>query len=229
MIIGSEPVSMAAIDAFTDAFSAYGLAPTAIKPSYGIAEATLFIANIPPDAVARASYFDGDLLSAGQAVAVSADAPNAVAHVSCGVVARSLRAIVVDPDTGDELPDGSVGEFWLHGDNVGRGYWDRPEQTRLIFGAQLTSRLPAGSRAEGVAAAADLAAHRRPGHVRRRRVVRHRPDRGPAAPCDGRAFYPQEIEATVADARRPGAPRLCGRGQCPGRARAAALTRGSSW
>jgi fatty-acyl-CoA synthase len=199
MIIGSEPVSMAAIDAFTDAFRAYGLAPTAIKPSYGIAEATLFIANIPPDAAARASYFDGDLLAAGQAVTVPADAPNAVAHVSCGVVARSLRAVVVDPDTGDELPDGSVGEFWLHGDNVGRGYWDRPEQTRLTFGAQLASRLPAGSRAEGVAADAtwlrtgDLGMFVDGQLYVTGRIV-------DLLHLHGRTLYPQEIEATVADA-----------------------------
>ncbi|MBU3751538.1 MAG: AMP-binding protein, partial [Mycobacterium sp.] len=126
-IIGSEPVSMAAIDAFNEAFGPYGLPPTAMKPSYGIAEATLFIANIAPQARARATYFDADLLAAGEAVEVPADAPNAVAHVSCGVVARSLRAVVVDPDTAAELPDGMVGEFWLHGDNVGRGYWRRPE------------------------------------------------------------------------------------------------------
>ena len=150
-IIGSEPVSMAAIDAFNDAFGPYGLPATAMKPSYGIAEATLLIANIAPDARAKATYFDGDLLAQGRAVAVLPETPRAVAHVSCGVVARSLRAVVVDPDTREELPDGSVGEFWLHGDNVGRGYWRRPEETRETFGAHLASRQPAGSPPEWVA------------------------------------------------------------------------------
>lgn len=198
-IIGSEPVSMAAIDAFNDAFAPYGLPPTAMKPSYGIAEATLFIANIPPEAIARATYFDADRLAAGQAVTVPADAPNAVAHVSCGVVARGLRAIVVDPEAGTELPDGSVGEFWLHGDNVGRGYWRRPEETRLTFGARLNARLPLGSRAEGVEADA---AWLRTGdlgmfvdgelYVTGRIVDLVR--------VDGRTRYPQDIEATAADA-----------------------------
>ncbi len=32
------------------------------------------------------------------------DAPNAVVHVSCGHVARSLWAVIVDPDTGPEAP-----------------------------------------------------------------------------------------------------------------------------
>lgn len=198
-IIGSEPVSMAAIESFNEAFAPHGLPPTAMKPSYGIAEATLFIANIAPEATARATYFDGDLLAAGKAVKVPADAPNAVAHVSCGVVARSLRAVVVDPETGAELPDGAVGEFWLHGDNVGRGYWRRPEQTRLTFRARLTARLPAGSRAEGVDADAawlrtgDLGMFFGGELYVTGRIV-------DLLTLEGRNFYPQEIEATVADA-----------------------------
>ena len=199
MIIGSEPVSMAAIDAFNEAFAPYGLPPTAIKPSYGIAEATLFIADIAPQARAAVTYFDGDRLAAGQAVEVAAGSPHAVGHVSCGVVARSLRAVVVDPQSRRELPDGSVGEFWLHGDNVGRGYWRDPEQTRLIFGARLASRLTVGSRAQGVAADADWLRTGDLGmffggqlYVTGRIVD--------LLTLQGRNFYPQEIEATAADA-----------------------------
>ena len=198
-IIGSEPVSMAAIDAFNGAFAPHGLPPTAMKPSYGIAEATLFIANIAPDAQAKATCFDGNLLATGQAVAVPADAPNAVAHVSCGLVARSLHAVVVDPDTGEELTDGAVGEFWLHGDNIGRGYWQRPEETRLTFRARLARRLPAGSRAEGVDADADWLRTGDLGmffdgelYVTGRIVD--------LLTIGGRALYPQDIEATAADA-----------------------------
>ena len=198
-IIGSEPVSMAAIDAFNEAFGPHGLPPTAMKPSYGIAEATLFIANIAPDAVAKATYFDGDLLAAGQAVVVASDVPRAVAHVSCGVVARSLRAVVVDPDTGAELPDGSVGEFWLHGDNVGRGYWRRPEETLLTFRARMTARLASGSRAAGVAADADWLRTGDLGmfvdgelYVTGRIVD--------LLTVDGRSLYPQDIEAAATEA-----------------------------
>lgn len=199
MIIGSEPVSMAAIDAFNDAFAPHGLPPTAIKPSYGIAEATLFIANIPPDARAAATYFDGDQLAAGRAVRVSPDTPGSFAAVSCGVLARSLRAVVVDPDTGAELPDASVGEFWLHGDNVGKGYWRRPQETASTFGATLATRLPVDSRAASVHPGAnwlrtgDLGMFFEGQLYVTGRIV-------DLLTIDGRNFYPQEIEATVADA-----------------------------
>ncbi len=199
MIIGSEPVSMTAIDDFNKAFGPHGLPATAIKPSYGIAEATLFIANIPPDAVAHASHFDGDRLAGGDAVAVSSDAPNAVAAVSCGVVARSLRAVVVDPATATELPDGRVGEFWLHGDNVGRGYFNDPESTRLTFEAKLAVRQAHNSHAEGVAADAnwlrtgDLGMY----HDGEVYVVGRIADQ---LSIGDRKLHPHEIETTVADA-----------------------------
>ena len=198
MIIGSEPVSMAAIDAFNEAFAPHGLPATAIKPSYGIAEATLFIANITPDAVAAATCFDGTQLAQGQAVRVPPGTPNAFAAVSCGVVARSLHAVVVDPDTGAELPDGSVGEFWLHGDNVGKGYWCRPLDTAEIFHARLLSRQRA-SRADGVPPDAhwlrtgDLGMFSDGELFVTGRIV-------DLLTLDGRNVYPQEIEAAAADA-----------------------------
>jgi len=149
MIIGSEPVSIDAIRTFNKAFVPYGLPRTAFKPSYGIAEATLLIATIDSSAEASVAYFDREQLSAGHAVRVGADAPDAVAQVSCGRVARSQWAVIVDPDTGSELPDGDVGEIWLQGTNVGRGYWGLPDETRRAFGAKLQSRLAQGSHAEG--------------------------------------------------------------------------------
>ena len=135
LIIGSEPVSMDAIRTFNEAFVPHGLPHTAFKPSYGIAEATLFVSTIDPGAQATAVYLDREQLGARQAVHVTPDAPNAVAQVSCGRIARSQWGVIVNPDTGDELPDGEVGEIWLQGNNIGRGYWERPEETRLTFGA----------------------------------------------------------------------------------------------
>src|SRR5699024_10013169 len=73
MIIGSEPVSMGAITAFNAAFAPYGLPRTAIKPSYGIAEATLFVATIDPAAEATAVHLDRERLGDGRAVRARAD------------------------------------------------------------------------------------------------------------------------------------------------------------
>lgn len=199
LIIGSEPVSIDAISSFNKAFAPYGLKPTAFKPSYGIAEATLFVATIAPDAQATAAYFDRDELGAGRAVRVAADAPGAVAQVSCGQVGRSEWAVIVDPDTGTELPDGRIGEIWIQGNNVGRGYWGLPDDTRRAFGARLHSRLAEGSHAQGAAAerpwlrTGDLGTHLDGELYVTGRIA-------DMVTVDGRNHYPQHIEATVAEA-----------------------------
>lgn len=100
LIIGSEPVSIDAVTTFNKAFAPYGLPRTAFKPSYGIAEATLLVATIDHAAEPTVVYLDPEQLGAGHATRVAPDAPNAVVHVSCGHVARSLWAVIVDPDTG---------------------------------------------------------------------------------------------------------------------------------
>jgi fatty-acyl-CoA synthase len=199
MIIGSEPVSIDAIRAFNKAFAPYELPRTAFKPSYGIAEATLFVATIAPAAEPTVGYFDREQLGAGYAVPVAADSPSAVAQVSCGQIARSQWAVIVNPDTTSELPDGEVGEIWLQGNNIGRGYWGLPEQTRVTFGARLGSRLTEGSHADGSAAegswlrTGDLGVYLGGELYVTGRIA-------DLVTIDGRDHYPQDIEATAAEA-----------------------------
>ena len=199
LINGSEPVSIAAVDQFTAAFAPYGLKATAIKPSYGMAEATLFVSTTDAHAQPTAVYLDRAELGAGRAVEVPADQPGAVAQVSCGSVARSQWAVIVDAQTDSELPDGHVGEIWLHGDNIGHGYWRRTEETELTFQNKLQSRLQYHSHAEGSAESGlwlrtgDLGVYHDgqlyiTGRVKDLIIV------------DGRNHYPQDIEATVAEA-----------------------------
>ena len=199
LINGSEPVSMASIQKFNDAFAPYGLAATTVKPSYGMAEATLFVSTIARDGQATEVYLDRDQLGAGHAVKVAPDAANAVKQVSCGRVARSQWAAIVDPETDAELPDGEVGEIWLHGDNLGRGYWGRARETDLAFHNKVQSRLHGGSHTEGSPAGAswfrtgDLGVYLDGelyiiGRIKDLVIV------------DGRNHYPQDIEATVTEA-----------------------------
>jgi acyl-CoA synthetase (AMP-forming)/AMP-acid ligase II len=196
LLNGSEPVTMAAIEKFNAAFGPYGLPPTAIKPSYGMAEATLSVASITPDARPTAVLLDRDRLAEDLAVPVSPEHPNAVQVVSCGQVISNQWAVIANPERGTELPDGSVGEIWLHGDNIGRGYWGREDETDLVFRNKLQVALSSGSHAEGVAAeglwmrTGDLGVYLAgelyiTGRIKDLVIV------------DGRNHYPQDIEATV--------------------------------
>jgi fatty-acyl-CoA synthase len=199
LIIGSEPVSIDAVRTFHEAFARYGLPRTAIKPSYGMAEAALFVSTIEPAAQPSVVRLDREQLIDGQAVRVAAGAPNAVTQVSCGQIARSQWGVIVDPDTGEELRDGQVGEIWLQGDNVGRGYWGRPDETRLAFGATLRSRLKDGSHADGSPTGGtwlrtgDLGVYLDGEFYVTGRIA-------DLVILDGHHHYPQDIEATAAEA-----------------------------
>jgi acyl-CoA synthetase (AMP-forming)/AMP-acid ligase II len=121
-----------------------------------------------------------------------------VAHVSCGQVIPSQWAVIADADSGAELPDGEIGEIWLQGDNIGRGYWGREDETDLVFRNKLQSQLEHGSHAEGSAVSGfwlrtgDLGVYLNgelyiTGRIKDLVII------------DGRNHYPQDIEATVSE------------------------------
>jgi acyl-CoA synthetase (AMP-forming)/AMP-acid ligase II len=198
LLNGSEPVTMSAIEKFTNAFASYGLPATAVKPSFGMAEATLGVASIAPDAAASAVFLDRVELAAGYAVIVAPETPGAVAHVSVGQPFQDLWAVITSSE-GAEVPDGTVGEIWLHGNNIGRGYFGREEETQRTFGNKLQSRLENGSHAEGAPdnccwlATGDLGVYLDgelylPGRIKDLVII------------DGRNHYPHDIETTVSQA-----------------------------
>ncbi len=206
LINGSEPVNMDSIQKFYDAFAPYGLPLTAIKPSYGMAEATLFVSTIDSGAEPTAVHLDREQLGLGRAVPVSPDAGNSVALVSCGHVSLSQWATIVAPQTESELPDGQVGEIWLHGDNLGHGYWGNTRQSDLAFHNKLQVRLEQGSHAEGAAVSADWFRTGDLGvYVDGQLYIAGRIK--DLVIVDGRNHFPQDIEATAAAASaavRPG-------------------------
>ncbi|MCS4535975.1 FadD32-like long-chain-fatty-acid--AMP ligase [Corynebacterium sp. HS2168-gen11] len=148
LIIGSEPVTEKALEAFLGAFGEYNFDPSVIRPSYGLAEASLLVTTPQTDRRPLITHFDRDALAEGKAVVVE-KGQHSVAFASCGQVVRPQFATIVDPETRAELPDGVVGELWCHGDNMAAGYLDRPADTQETFRNTLGERLAEGSRVVG--------------------------------------------------------------------------------
>jgi len=147
---GSEPISAATVRRFNEAFGPYGFSPKAIKPSYGLAEATLFVSTTPAAEEPKILYVDRDALNNNRIVEVAADAPTAVAQASAGKVGVSEWAAIVDAESATELPDGQIGEIWISGNNMGTGYWGKDDETVTTFQNTLKSRT-SPSHAEGAA------------------------------------------------------------------------------
>ena len=147
---GSEPISAATVRRFNEAFGPYGFPAKAIKPSYGLAEATLFVSTTPSAEEPRIISVDRDELNAHRFVVVPDDSPKAVAQAGAGRIGIAEWATIVDAESATELPDGQIGEIWLSGQNMGIGYWGKPEETRETFENVLKSRT-SPSHAEGAA------------------------------------------------------------------------------
>ncbi|MDH2456324.1 FadD32-like long-chain-fatty-acid--AMP ligase [Corynebacterium bovis] len=147
IINGAEPVSEQTIRRFDAVFGPYGLDRTTLRPSYGLAEASLLVTTPQTRNRPLAAWFDRAALSDGRAECVAADSDGAVPMMSVGSVCRPQELAVVDPATGEELRSGLVGEVWVHGDNMAAGYLDRPEETAATFRNSLPvdKRLAEGS------------------------------------------------------------------------------------
>ncbi|MFI1534726.1 fatty acyl-AMP ligase [Streptomyces anandii] len=136
MANGSEPVSPATIERFHAAFAPAGVTRTAVRPSYGLAEATVFVSASPTGEATTVTAFDRDALGKGVAVPAEPGERPVAELVACGRPIGQELAIV-DPVTHRRREDGRIGEIWLSGPNIGRGYWGRPEESEAVFRAVL--------------------------------------------------------------------------------------------
>ncbi|PKW16726.1 fatty acyl-AMP ligase [Saccharopolyspora spinosa] len=121
---GSEPVSAAVMDSFCARFASAGFRPESFAPAYGLAEATLLVTGS-----ARRRPLVG---MSGSAAVDTGRAP-----VSCGRV-DGVDLRIVDPETRFVLAAGEVGEIWVRGASVARGYWNAPELSAATFGNSTT-------------------------------------------------------------------------------------------
>ena len=197
---GSEPISAATVNRFNEAFGPFGFKPQAIKPSYGLAEATLFVSTTPMNAEPRIIHVDRDELNRHRFVEVPADSPKAVAQAGAGQIGVAEWAVIVDNDSATELPDGQIGEVWISGQNMGTGYWGKPEETVATFQNTLKSRTNP-SHAEGATDDAtwvrtgDLGAY----HDGELYITGRTKD---LVIIDGRNHYPQDLEYSAQESTK---------------------------
>ncbi|MFF4040068.1 fatty acyl-AMP ligase [Streptomyces sp. NPDC001816] len=125
---GAEPVRAATLRRFADTFGPSGFRSEALYPCYGLAEATLMVTgtavDTPPTLLAAAD---------GAPNAGEADA----AAVGCGRPGPGMSVAIVHPERQEELPEGEIGEIWVGGASVAKGYWRNALATRETFRAQL--------------------------------------------------------------------------------------------
>jgi len=132
---GAEPVRAGTLRRFAEAFAPCGFRAAAFRPCYGLAEATLLVSGWRQEGEEpRVLALDADALERHQAEDAGESA-KVRELVGCGAGMQTVLA--VDPESGDPLAPGRVGEIWVAGPSVAQGYWQRPEETATTFSAHL--------------------------------------------------------------------------------------------
>ena len=134
---GAEPVRRETLERFAEAFAPCGMSRSALYPCYGLAEATLMVSGSRPSCGAVYGSFAAPALERNEVVTVPDGGPKARSLVSSGRPLEGLTVAIVDPETGAPCPAGRVGEIWVAGPSVARGYWNRPKATLQVFGSLL--------------------------------------------------------------------------------------------
>jgi len=139
---GAEPVRFSTMERFYGAFARCGFEMRSFFPSYGLAEATLYVTGGPEMAVPDHLRADRAALRDNRVVEVSDDVSGGVTLVSSGQMRRDSEMKIVDPDSTRVCLDMEVGEIWLRGPSIAKGYLDDEEETAITFGASLDDGEP---------------------------------------------------------------------------------------
>lgn len=186
---GAEPIHAPTMEAFTERFARIGLRALAHSPGYGLAESTAYVTCVPEDVRPTVLTVDPRRLESGGRPEL---------HPASGDAGRPLTGLgrphafdlrIVDPQTRSPLPEGRVGEIWLRGESIGRGYWGKPELSAQVFDA----RLAGADQGPGWLRTGDLGALVEgelfvTGRLKELLIVH------------GRNFFPQDIEHEARDA-----------------------------
>jgi fatty acid CoA ligase FadD21 len=139
IISGAERVEPATLQRFADRFAHFNFRDHMMRPSYGLAEATVFVATGTWSESSPAVHFDVGELSAGRVQRSAAGTGTPLVKYK---VPQSPTLRIVDCDTHRECPSDLVGEIWVHGENVAEGYWHKPPEEQRCFGATLVDPSP---------------------------------------------------------------------------------------
>lgn len=181
---GAEPISAATLKRFSDAFAVSGFSGNAMSPCYGLAENTLIASCKHTHEPPRLLHVDKNELRNNKAIENKGLVSNeTIQLVSSGnnIVDQAVR--IVNPETHESCNDYDIGEIWLAGGSVAKGYWQNDGLTEETFNAFIGNQGPFMRTGDyGFKVDDDLFVTGRMKEV----IISH-----------GQNYYPQDIEVSV--------------------------------
>ena len=196
---GAEPVRADTLKRFADTFAPCGFSSSSFYPCYGLAEATLLVSGgqVKDPPILRTMQVSALEHNRNGVVKSCDPRVNVRTLVGCGHAVADAKIVIVNPETLRACASDEVGEIWVSAPSVAPGYWNRPQETELTFGAYVadTGEGPflrtgdLGFLGDGELFIA--------GRLKDLIII------------DGRNLYPQEIELTVQQSHPAVRPASC--------------------
>ncbi len=136
---GAEPVDPVAVDAFVAEAQRFGFPAGGVFPAFGMAEVAIG-GSFPERGVGMQTDTVDRIVLEAERVAKPIEVVSEDDYVLrarrlplLGTAVPGLEMQVVDPETGEELPERHVGELLIRGTSVTPGYYKRPDATAALF------------------------------------------------------------------------------------------------
>ena len=123
--IGAEKVYRQTIERFSTVFQDAGFNQQSFFPTYGMAEAVLYISG-------------GKSPSYASPMVNPVEDKNSQLITGCGNTDENHRIIIVDLVSKKQCKQGTTGEIWVKGPGVANGYYRKTQETRETFQAFLS-------------------------------------------------------------------------------------------
>jgi fatty-acyl-CoA synthase len=121
VVIGAERIEPEALAAAVETFAPFGLRPHALRPAYGLAEATLAVTATPTDQAPSVRRVDAVALADGEIEEVEPDTQNATALVSLGGALEGVELRFEEPER--------LSQLHVRSPSIFSGYHADPEAT----------------------------------------------------------------------------------------------------
>lgn len=135
---GAEAIRWETLQRFSEKFSSCGFDPASFYPCYGLAESTLFVTGSRNRRGFITKHIRKDGLRLNKVICTDASSAESITLIGCGNAWMNHQVLIVDPDERVGCESDRIGEIWIRGSSIAKGYWNRSDQTEYAFSAYLS-------------------------------------------------------------------------------------------
>lgn len=131
----AEPIRASTLNNFYNCFKECGFNYSAFYPSYGLAEATLFVTTKSVSPVLKYKSLDKFALQNNQLKWIDEGHKDSFILIGSGDIDKNIsnhQIHIANPETGALIDEG-IGEIWVSSSSVNPGYWGKADLIPEIF------------------------------------------------------------------------------------------------